>query len=73
MITFRNDTELTLVTDFDEKTDTITGDEVILCKANELIDADIVSLAGDFVDLQFGYKGGVAFGVQRACFDVVTN
>jgi len=74
MISFKNDTELTLVTSFDEKTDTITGEETETFKAGEPVDADIIDeneTKGEmFVDLQFG-DGSVAFGVQRECFDVL--
>ena len=72
MIKFKHDTELAIVTDFDERTDTITGQTVQRFPPNELVDAEIVSVNDDnsnYVDLQFGGSGGVAFGVQKDCFE----
>jgi hypothetical protein len=70
MITFKNDIQLTIVTGFDEKADNITDEQTETFKAGEPVDAEIVSEDGDYVDLQFASEGGVAFGVQRSCFDV---
>lgn len=74
MIKFKFDTQLEVVTDFDEKTDNITGVETETFKAGERVDAEIISdreEKGDvFVDLQFG-EGSVAFGVQRDSFEVI--
>lgn len=74
MITFKANTELNLVTSFDEKTDTITGEAIETFKAGEKVDADIIDDREEkgemFVDLQFG-DGSVAFGVQRDCFDII--
>jgi len=74
MITFKSDTELEVVTNFDEATDTITGMETETFKAGEKVDAEIIDDRDEkgelFVDLQFG-DGSVAYGVQRACFDVI--
>jgi len=77
MITFKTDTELTIVTEFDEATDNIIGEEKDIFKAGELVDADILATeilpdgkVSEFVDLQFG-DGSMAFGVQRASFDVL--
>ena len=74
MIKFKSDTQLEVVTDFDENTDTITGIETETFKAGEKVDGEIISdreEKGDvFVDIQFG-DGSVAFGVQRDCFEVV--
>ena len=74
MISFKTDTQLELVTSFDEKTDTITGEETETFKAGEPVDADIINeeeTKGEtFVDLQFG-DGSVALGVQRDCFDIL--
>jgi len=78
MISFKNDTELTLVTSFDEKTDTITGEETETFKAGEPVDAEIIEdestsleeKGEQFVTLEFG-DGSVAFGVQRDCFTVL--
>ena len=73
MITFNQDTELTIVEGFDEETDNITSESVETFKKGEPVDADIVSENGEYVDLQFGGGGGVAFGVQRSCFTVVNE
>lgn len=70
MIKFHKNIELTIVEGFDEETDNITDESVETFKAGELVDADIVSEDGKYVNLQFGGGGGVAFGVLRSCFDV---
>ena len=77
MIAFKTDTELTIVTEFDEATDNIVGEEKDVFKAGELVDAEILATeilpdgkTSEFVDLQFG-DGSVAFSVQRACFYVL--
>ncbi len=77
MIAFKKDTELIVVTEFDETTDNITGEEKDTFKAGEPVDAEILATeilpdgkVSEFVDLQFG-DGSVAFGVQRASFDVL--
>ncbi len=76
MITFKTDTELTIVTDYDEATDNITGETTETFKAGELVDADIINETEEktemFVALQFG-DGSVAFGVQRESFTVVND
>jgi len=73
MIKFKESIELTIVTDFDEETDNIVGEETKVFKAGEVVDADVVSEDGKYVDLQFGFNGGVAFGVQRKSFEVMPD
>jgi hypothetical protein len=70
MITFKNDTELTIITEFDEENDNIAGEETELFKAGEPVDAYIISNGGEYVDLEFG-SGGVALTVQRDCFTII--
>jgi hypothetical protein len=70
MITFKEDTELTIVESFDEEHDRITETSTEIFRAGQLVDAEIVSRDGDYVDLQFGSGGGLALGVQRSCFVV---
>jgi hypothetical protein len=76
MITFKNDTELCIVTDYDEATDTIKGETIETFKAGEPVDADIINETEEktemFVSLQFA-DGSVAFGVQRESFTVVNK
>ncbi len=69
MIRFNQDTELTLITDYDEENDNITGEETEVFKAGEPVDAEIIAWinGGEYVDLQFG-DGSVALTVQRDCF-----
>ena len=71
MITFKENTTLTIVDGFDEETDNITSETTETFNVGEKVDADIVSENGKYVDLQFGGSGGVAFGVLRECFDVI--
>lgn len=71
MITFKQDTELEIVDKFNEETDNIEENHNETFKAGEEVDADIVSENGQYVDLQFGGGGGVAFGVQRESFNVL--
>jgi hypothetical protein len=73
MITFNTDTELEIVDKFNEETDNIDENHNETFKAGEPVDADIVSEDGEYVDLQFGGGGGIAFGVQRSCFTVVNE
>lgn len=70
MIIFKEKTELYVVTSFDEEHDNTEGGYEIF-EANELYDADIIETdVADYVDLQFP-NGDVAYGVQRACFEIV--
>jgi hypothetical protein len=73
MIAFKKDIELTVVTEFDEATDNITGEEKDIFKAGEPVDADILDRGDNtenYVDLQFG-DGSMAFGVERSSFDIL--
>jgi len=74
MISFKIDTELEVVTDFDEKADQIVGQENDTFRAGEEVDVQIVEeyqIKGDtYCDLQFG-DGSVAFGVRRDTFTVL--
>jgi len=70
MIKFKEDTELNVVTGFDEETDNITEDGMEIFRAGEPVDAEITSEDGEYVDLQFG-DGSVANGVQCSCFEIV--
>lgn len=71
MIAFKSEITLHIVEDFDEATDTIRETSVETFKPGEPVDAEICSEDGNFVDLQFGGGGGVAFGVPREWFDEV--
>jgi hypothetical protein len=79
MIQFLTETTLTIVEGYDEATDNITEESVETFKTGEPVDADIVSEeetkdpVQGYVDLQFGGGGGVAFGVQRSCFEVIPD
>jgi len=69
MIKFKNPTEITIVTGFDEENDNITEEQTVVFSPNDEIFADIISKDGEYVDLEF--KDGVAFGVLRDCFDEI--
>jgi len=75
-IKFKADTELEIVKSLNEANDTIAEQGTEVFKAGELFDAEILDDAeekGDmFVTLQFP-DGCVALGVQRDCFEVVTD
>lgn len=72
LFAFKEDTELTLVTGFDEATDTITEEEDEFFRAGEIFEADVIpSDRRGYVDLQFG-DGSVAFGVNLKAFASVT-
>ena len=76
MIKFKKDTTLAIVTDFDEATDNILGEEIETFKAGEPVDAEIIDEIKEkterFTTLQFG-DGSVALGVDRKCFTVVVK
>ena len=55
MITFKKDTELEIVDSFNEETDNIDESHKKTFKAGELIDAEIVSERGEYVDIYFGF------------------
>lgn len=72
MIIFNESVDLVVVESFNEATDTIEEETVMKIRAGEPIDADIVEVSEingrEYVTLQFGYGGGVAFGVPRLSF-----
>jgi len=77
MITFKQDTEITVVEEFDEATDNIVSESKEIFKAGEYVDGEIVGTeilpdgkTSDFVDIQFG-DGGLATGVLRSSFDIL--
>jgi hypothetical protein len=71
MIKFKSNTELNLVTDFDEKTDTVVDKGFETFLVGEPVDAEIFNDDGSqFVDLQFA-DGSVALSVQRDWFEVI--
>jgi hypothetical protein len=71
MIKFNQEITLTIVENFNEAEDRIEEQTEETFKAGEPVDADIVSLDGEYVDLQFGGGGGVAFGVPRSSFEEI--
>lgn len=70
MIAFKQQTTLTVITEFNEKRDEIEGQNEETFQANERVDADIIEEDGPFVTLEFG-DGGVAFAVERESFNVL--
>jgi exosome complex RNA-binding protein Csl4 len=72
MIKFFVDTTLNIVEDFDDLNDMITSEVQETFKAGELVQADIVSQNGDYVDLQFG-DGSMAFNVFRHSFEIIED
>jgi hypothetical protein len=77
MIAFKQDTEITVINEFDEATDNIVDESKELFKAGELVDGEVISTeilpdgkVSDYVDIQFG-DGGLAMGVLRSSFDVL--
>ena len=68
-IQFLKDTTLTIVTDFDEATDNITGEDVVHFAKGEVREVDVIEGADTpkYVDIQF-VNGSLALGVQRSCF-----
>ena len=71
MIKFKEDTELTVISGYDEETDNITEECQELFKAGENVDADIYDDdGGKYVNLQFG-DGSIVLTVQRNCFEMV--
>jgi len=73
MIKFLQETTLAIVDEYDKTTDTIIGESIQTFKSDEPIDAEICSVDGLYVDLQFGYGGGVASGVTRSWFEVIPD
>ncbi len=72
MITFKNDTELNVVSDYDYAADMIKEPSNETFRKGEPVDAEVIEHVGAFVTLQFG-DGSVAFGVRRDCFEIVEN
>lgn len=70
MITFHQDTELFVIDEYDFVNDNITESHTEVFKAGNLVDAEIVSEDGIYVQLEFG-NGSQAFTVSRDCFDVL--
>lgn len=70
MIAFKQDTEITFVTEFDFKADEITGEETELFKAGEPIDAEIIDEEDGLVTLECG-DGSLAYSIPRNSFDVI--
>lgn len=75
MIKFKEDATLVIIEGYDEENDNITEDYEAHFKKGEIVDADICSMNDEenskYVDLQFGYHGGLATCVQRNCFEVI--
>jgi len=72
MIRFRENINLTVITEYDEEKDNIVEDSEVLFKAGERVDGDIYFDDGsDWVDLQFG-DGSVANSVERNSFEIIS-
>lgn len=69
MIAFKQQTTLTVVTEFNEKRDEVVAENQETFQANEQVDAEIIDEDGPFVTLEFGK--GVAFAVERDSFNVL--
>lgn len=73
MIKFKENITLTVITEFDEATDNITGEETVTFKADELVDAEVLDFDDSgYVNLQFA-DGTMATSVQRTSFDVIPD
>lgn len=70
MISFKKDTELYIVDEYDFDADTIRESHTEIFKAGEPVDANIVDEDGLYVQLEFA-NGSQAFTVLRECFDVL--
>ena len=70
MIAFKNDINLIIVDEFDEKTDSIVHESTKLFKAGQPVEVDIIPSDHHHVDLQFG-NGSIALGVFREAFTVL--
>ena len=66
-IAFKTDTELEIVTEFDEKHDCIMGTRMEVFRVGEPVTVDIIAGEFNYCDLQFG-DGSVAHGIFRECF-----
>jgi len=69
-IAFKKDTELFIVTEFDEAHDNIMGSKVEVFRAGEAVEVEIIDGEFNHCDLQFG-DGSVAHGIFRECFTVL--
>jgi hypothetical protein len=69
-IAFKTDTELEVVTEFDEAHDCIMGTRMEVFRAGESVEVDIIDGEFNHCDLQFG-DGSVAHGIFRECFTVI--
>lgn len=69
MIKFKQDTQIEVITSFDEATDKPTI-EIETFKAGEKVDGEIISENGELVDVQFG-DGSVSLGIQRNLFEIL--
>lgn len=72
MITFKQQTTLSVVERFNEAKDEIEEQSEETFAAGEKVDAEIIDEDGPFVTLEFG-NGGVAFSVERESFDVLPD
>ena len=74
MITFKKDTTLTVITDFDETNDNILNELEDIFEEGEKVDATIINeethKGEAYVDLQFA-DGSMALGVLRENFEVL--
>ena len=71
MITFKQNTTIVIVENFDEiSEETDTSTETF--KAGEKYDGDIVSQDGNICDIQFA-DGSLAFGIMRNSFDIISE
>jgi exosome complex RNA-binding protein Csl4 len=71
MIKFKEHISMVVVDEYDDATDNIVSETVENFKPGDVVDAEIVSEDGNYVDLQFGVGGGVAFGVLKSLFEIV--
>lgn len=69
MIAFNQDTTLEIVESYNEELDRVETCQEFF-KADEKVDADIISEDGELVDLQFG-DGAVALSVERDLFRLI--
>lgn len=69
-IKFKTDTELVVVTEYDEANDNIVSDGPELFKAGEICEVDLIDTEFNHCDIQFG-DGSVAHGVFKECFEIL--
>jgi hypothetical protein len=70
MISFKQNTTLTIIEEFDEKHEEIIAQSEETFKAGERVDADVTTQDGPFCELQFA-DGCVAFAVERDSFFIL--